>query len=196
MDVALRTPLPEQHFHGAHFYSDERVWCRIAADFIAEGLRRHEAIVAVVTPIHHVLILERLLALDRSVRDLADTQSFRLLDANETLRLFMRDTGPDAELFHRHVGGIIRAAAESRSPARVRACGEMVDLLCQEGRQEDAVRLEILWNELAATADLSLLCSYGTRSFHKRIVPTGVMVQHTHVLNEDGAAVAVPVATA
>jgi len=189
-------PVPDQHFHGVHFYSDERAWCRIAADFIADGLRRHEAIVAVVTPMHHVLILERLLALDRSVGDLLDTQSLQLLDADDTLGLFMGDTGPDAALFHRHVGGIIRAAAESRSPARVRACGEMVDLLCQQGRHEAAVRLEILWNELATTADLSLLCSYGTRSFHKQIVPTGIVVQHTHLLNEHGAAVAVPVATA
>ena len=189
-------PVPGQHFHGVHFYSDERAWCRIAADFIADGLRRHEAIVAVVTPTHHVLILERLLALDRSVGDLLHTQSLQLFDADDTLGLFMRDTGPDAELFHRHVGGIVRAAAESRSPARVRACGEMVDLLCQEGRHEDAVRLEMLWNELAASADLSLLCSYGTRSFHKQIVPTGVMVQHTHLLNEHGEVVAVPVARA
>ena len=189
-------PVPDEHFHGVHFYTDERAWCRIAADFIADGLRRHEATIAVVTPAHHVLILERLLTLDRSVRDLVDSQTLRLLDARDTLGLFMRDTGPDAKLFHQHVGGIIRAATESRSPARVRACGEMVDLLCQEGRQEDAVRLEMLWNELAATADLSLLCSYGTRSFHKQIVPTSVVVQHTHLLNEHGAAVAVPVATA
>jgi len=197
LDVALRTlPVPDQHFHGVHFYSDERAWCRIAADFIADGLRRHEAIVAIVTPAHHVLILERLLALDRSVPDLLDTQSLRLLDADDTLRLFMRETGPDAELFHRHVGGIVRAAAESRSPARVRACGEMVDLLCQQGRQADAIRLEMLWNELATTADLSLLCSYATHSFRKQIVPSGVVVQHTHLLNENGAAVDVPVATA
>jgi hypothetical protein len=72
----------------------------------------------------------------------------------------------------------------------------MVDLLCQQGRHEAAVRLEILWNELATTADLSLLCSYATHSFHKQIVPTGIVVQHTHLLNEHGAAVAVPVATA
>ena len=197
LDVALRTlPVPDQHFHGVHFYSDERAWCRIAADFIADGLRRHEAIVAIVTPAHHVRILERLLALDRSVPDLLDTQSLRLLDADDTLRLFMRETGPDAELFHRHVGGIVRAAAESRSPARVRACGEMVDLLCQQGRQADAIRLEMLWNELATTADLSLLCSYATHSFRKQIVPSGVVVQHTHLLNENGAAVDVPVATA
>lgn len=197
LDVAPPAlPVPDQHFHGVHFYDDERAWCRIAADFIADGLRRHEAIVAVVTPMHHVLILERLLALDRSVGDLLDTQSLQLLDASDTLRLFMRDTGPDAELFHRHVGAIVRRAAESRSPARVRACGEMVDLLCQEGRHEDALRLEILWNELATTEDLSLLCSYKRHSFHKQIVPTAVLVQHTHLLNENGAAVAVPVATA
>jgi len=190
------SPIPHEHFHGVHFYADERTWCRTVAEFLADGLRRHYAIVAIVTPLHHVMILEHLLALDLPLHDLLNTQALQLLDAEDTLALFMRDDGPDADLFHRHLLGIVRTAAESRSPARVRACGEMVDLLAQQGRHEHALRLEMLWNELAAGTDLSLLCGYALRSFHKQIVPTDVLVQHTHMLDADGEPRAVPVATA
>jgi hypothetical protein len=193
------SPIPSQHaehFHGVHFYTDERAWCRTVAEFLADGLRRHYALVAIVTPAHHVLILEHLLSLDVSLRDLLHTQALQLLDAGDTLGLFMRDDGPDADLFRRHMRAILQTAAESRSPARVRACGEMVDLLAQRGQREHAVRLEMLWNELAASADLSLLCGYNLRSFHKQIVPTDVLVQHTHMLDADGEPCSIPMATA
>ena len=188
--------IPHDHFHGVHFYTDDRAWCRTVAEFLADGLRRHYAIVAIVTPLHRALIVEHLQSLDLSVRGLLHTQALQLLDAEETLRLFMRDAGPDVGLFHHHLGAVVRTAAESRSPARVRACGEMVDLLAQQGQHEHALKLEMLWNELAATADLSLLCGYTLRSFHKQIVPTDVLVQHTHLLDADGEPGAIPVATA
>jgi hypothetical protein len=194
--VVPPTSISPARFHGVHFYNDERAWCRTVAEFLADGLRRHDAIVAIVTPPHHVLILEHLLSLDLPLRDLLKTQALQLLDAGDTLGLFMRDDGPDADLFHRHMGGIVRTAAESRSPARVRACGEMVDLLARQGRHAHAVRLEMLWNELAVNADLSLLCGYTLLSFHKQIVPTDVLVQHTHLLDADGEPGAIPVATA
>jgi hypothetical protein len=191
-----RTPIHHEHFHGVHFYTDERAWCRTVAEFLADGLRRHHAVVAIVTPLHHVLILEHLWSLDLPLQDLLNTQALQLLDAEDTLRLFMGEDGPDPDLFHRHVRQIVRTAAESRSPARVRACGEMVDFLAQQGRHEHAVRLEMLWNEVAAGAGLSLLCGYALRSFHKQIVPTDILVQHTHMMDADGEPGAIPVATA
>jgi hypothetical protein len=187
---------PHAHCHAVHFYGDDRAWCRTVAGFIADGVRHREAVIVVVTPLHRALILEQLLRLAVPVGELLRTQALRLLDASETLRLFMTASGPDGELFRRHVGGTIRATAEARSPGRVRAYGEMVDLLAQEGRLDHALRLEQLWNQVAASLDLSLLCGYAKRSFAKEIPPTDLLVQHTHLLDSTGEVSAVPVATA
>src|SRR5262249_9911455 len=43
---------------------------------------------------------------------------------------------------------------------RVRAFGEMVPLLWAEGRQDAALALEQLWNDLVARLPLSILCGY------------------------------------
>ena len=165
------------------------------ASFIAEGVRHREVVIAVV---HHstCLILEHLLTLGMPVGEMLETQALRLLDARDTLRLFMTGTGPDRELFQRHVVGAVRAAAEARSPARVRGYGEMVDLLTQEGRLDHALRLEELWNDVATILDLSLLCGYAKRSFQKQVPPSDILVQHTHLLDASGRMSAVPVPTA
>jgi len=184
------------HCHAVHFYADDHAWCRTVASFIADGVRRREAVVAVVTPLHRAFILEHLLTLGEPVAEMLSTQALRLLDAGDTLRLFMTDAGPDGELFRRHVIGTVRAAAEARSPARVRGYGEMVDLLTQRGHLDHAVQLEQLWNAAAMTLDLSLLCGYARRSFAKQIPPSDILVQHTHLLDADGRVSAVPVPTA
>jgi hypothetical protein len=184
------------HCHAVHFYTDDWAWCRTVAGFIEEGVRRREVVIAVVTPLHRTLIVEHLLNLGLPVAELLRTQAIRLFDASETLRLFVTESGPDSELFHRHIVGTVRATAEARSPARVRAYGEMVDLLTREGRVDQAVRLEQLWNDVAITLDLTLLCGYAKSSFAKQLPPSDILVQHTHLLDGDGTVSAVPVPTA
>jgi len=41
----------------------------------------------------------------------------------------------------------------------------MVALLWTQGKQEDALRLEELWNDLARTLPFSLLCAYPMAAF-------------------------------
>ena len=187
---------PHVHCHAVHFYADDRVWCRTVAAFIAEGVRQREVVVAIVTPLHRALILQHLLTIGVPVGEVLSTQGLQLLDASDTLRLFMTDAGPDSELFRRHVVGTVRAALESRSPSRVRGYGEMVDLLAQTGHVEHALRLEQLWNEVASALNLSLLCGYAKRSFPKELPPSDIVVQHTHLLDPYGRIGAVPVASA
>jgi hypothetical protein len=44
----------------------------------------------------------------------------------------------------------------------------MVDLLWRGGQAEAAIRLEVLWNELASTRTFSLLCGYAIGNFYKQ----------------------------
>jgi PAS domain S-box-containing protein len=56
------------------------------------------------------------------------------------------------------VGGLI-ARISSHGKRQVNAFGEMVALLCEQGRYEAAVRLQQLWNGLAELQEFSLLCA-------------------------------------
>ena len=89
------------------------------------------------------------------------------LDAAETLARFMPDGRIDPDAFHYVVGGLVREASQSgrakrsrSATGRIRAYGEMVDLLWDAGDVLGAIELEKLWNELAREYDFSLWCAY------------------------------------
>ena len=68
-------------------------------------------------------------------------------------------------------------------PARV--FGEMVDLLCHDGRPEVADELERLWNALAQTRRFSLLCGYRLDIFDPQTQSESmpdICREHSHVL--------------
>ena len=89
-----------------------------------------------------------------------------MLDTDEILSKFMGGSTPDWQLFRLHVGGLIARAGAGRARSkgaprrRVRAYGEMVDVLWRDGNADAAVRLEELWNELAEVHRFDLLCAY------------------------------------
>ena len=63
--------------------------------------------------------------------------------------------------------------------------GEMVDILWQQGNESGAIRLEILWNQLASTYDFALLCGYAVGHFYKETRDSRfdeVREQHTHIV--------------
>jgi hypothetical protein len=84
------------------------------------------------------------------------------------LGAFMVDGMPDPTLFRSTVGDMIERLCAGRIPCPMRAYGEMVDLLWQEGNSDGAIKLEILWNQLASPYDFALLCGYVFGHFHKR----------------------------
>ena len=56
------------------------------------------------------------------------------------------------------IGGLIRQAGTGGRP--VRAYGEMVALLWDDGLVNAAIQLEAMWNELGQAHPFSLLCGY------------------------------------
>jgi hypothetical protein len=105
------------------------------------------------------------------------------LEANETLALLFEDGELSATAFEHVVGGVIDRIAERFPERRIRAFGEMVDLLTARGEPDTAVALEGLWNTLAKTRRFSLLCGYRLDVFDRasqQMLPD-VCSSHTHV---------------
>jgi hypothetical protein len=170
------------HFHAVRFYENRESLARTVADFLSEGLSGNQPGLVIATPEHRDGILAELRNRGLDVDPLVDGNSLTLLDAAETLNQFMIDGTPDPALFRAAMIPVIDRLCENRKPCTVRAYGEMVDVLWKQGRTTAAVRLEILWNELAGSRDFSLLCGYAVGSFYKNTGMKEVCEQHSHVI--------------
>ena len=178
---------PHPHYHGVRFYEDDAALCRIVADFIGDGLAANQPAVVIATPPHVEVICAELKALSFDSMRLQDTHQLIVLDAEQTLATFMSDDGrPDRRAFRRQVGGVLTRAAAGRTKPIIRAYGEMVDWLWRSGKEEAAIQLEVLWNELAQTHAFSLLCGYSLGNFYKHGAYETICAEHTHVVSELG----------
>src|ERR1041385_3594095 len=107
--------------HIVQFYEKESFLSGVVADFLGGGLAEGRQAVVIATPSHRRAFADELTARGVDVDD-----RLLLLDAEETLALFMEDGQPDAHRFKAAVGGILEPEA--------RAYGEMADLLSRPGR--------------------------------------------------------------
>jgi MEDS: MEthanogen/methylotroph, DcmR Sensory domain len=174
------------HFHAVRFYQDEQSLYRIVADFIGDGVVAGEPAVVITTPLHGEMISRELEALACDVSRLQASGELLILDAEETLSTFMKDCVPDPVAFQSSVGGALDRATAGRPHASVRAYGGVVDCLWKVGQCDAAIRLEVLWNQLANTRAFSLLCGYCMGNFYKHGAYEHICDHHTHVLSAGG----------
>jgi hypothetical protein len=183
------------HYHGVSFYRDDASLCGLVTDFFREGLRHDSPLLMIGTPAHRYDVIARLGDAGIDVDHLQHKGDLRLLDAQATLALFMRDGLPDAAEFSNTLVPIMKELCGNRKGCTIRAFGEMVDVLWRSGLPAAAVRLEVLWNQLANSHDFKLLCGYSIGSFYKDAIPGTAYDQvrhlHTHVVaaGDDMAAV-------
>jgi hypothetical protein len=180
--MAVDEGLPKHH-HAVQFYgTDESLFVTVAG-FLAEGLLTGQPSIIIATPAHRAAIVEHLCArridCNQAIRD----GDLLLLDAEETLDLFMVADSPDADLFTDNVGRLIEQTLNGRTRVIMRAYGEMVDVLWKQGRSEAAIKLEILWNKLALRFKFALLCGYAMGSFYKQTQQMeAICAHHSHVV--------------
>jgi hypothetical protein len=151
------------------------------ATFLGDGIAAGQPLIVIAAPEHRQLIVHELLRrpfdLDRLIAD----GDFALLDAQATLDLFMVNGMPQPRAFREAMGGVIDRVLRNRDACVVRAYGEMVDVLWRAGMTDAAIRLEVLWNNLAADYPFSLLCGYSIGNFYKHSAAIrDVCACHTH----------------
>jgi hypothetical protein len=183
--------LPTAQHHSVRFYENDKSLARIVAQFLSDGLAAGNPGIVVATPVHRGAILKELVAKSLDVVQLQRSHDLVLLDAQETLAMFMTNGKPEAEAFKSSMCEVIRRACRGRPDCTVRIYGEMVDVLWKNGQQEAAIRLEMFWNQLANTQAFSLLCGYAMGQFYKDANFQEVCRHHTHVVSADGALSAV-----
>src|SRR5262249_43376047 len=133
--------------------------------FLGEGLRAGAPVIVIATKVHRDLVTRQLREQGLDVQEAVDRGCLVLLDARETLDGFMVDGMPDEALFSERAGRVVETTRRALRQGRLRAYGEMVDVLYREGNPRAALALEMCWNRLAERHSFSLLCTYSMGTF-------------------------------
>ena len=186
MNHAAKPERTSGHFHAVRFYENRASLCRIVARFLGEGIVSGQPTLVIATPEHRDAIVQELHGCHFDIDEVRAAGDLILIDAREALSAFMVEGQPDAARFTELAAKVFTRACRGRTGCTIRAYGEMVDLLWKDGLTVAAVRLEMLWNQLAMTHDFSLLCGYAMGSFYKDAGVADICDQHSHVLSADG----------
>jgi DNA-binding NarL/FixJ family response regulator len=155
--------------HAVEFYSDETSFLVGFARFIEAALNAGNAVIVVVTKPHLNNLFQRLQAQGLNIGDAIERGSYIPLDVADTLPTFMVNDLPDPVRFLKVAGDLVAAAAKAAKGEhpRVAACGECAPTLWAQGKADAAVQLEHLWDDMARTSNMDILCGYVLNSFQR-----------------------------
>lgn len=177
--------------HEALLYDDDDVLSDSVAEFLYDGFRLGDPLVVLCTRERREALVKRLAARGLDWQDARRARKIQWMDARTALESIMIGRVPDAARFRSYIGGMIQAAESMGELAhpdrtgnggangngsidgnggaelRIRAYGELVDLLWRDGDVQGALLIEDLWNDLAGSYTLSLLCAYSRGNLYR-----------------------------
>ena len=149
------------HRHDLLFCSSDAVLVGAFSRFIAGVLSEGNVVIALVTEAHDISLTRRL----QASPDLASAIGERRyipVNINDLLVKVMVDGWPDPTRFQDTIGELVIEAARratGRHP-RVAAVGECSPTVWVDGYLEAAIQLEHLWDEMAKSRQMDILCAY------------------------------------
>ena len=146
--------------HVVQFYGRDQELAERVTGYLLGALDGGGAAVVIATPEHRREFETRLGQAGVDLAAARDDGSYLALDAAQTLSELMAANQLDSAAFERVIGTVIAAPCAAGRP--VRAFGEMVALLWDDGLVSAAVRLEAMWEELGGKHPFSLFCGYRT----------------------------------
>jgi DcmR-like sensory protein len=163
---------------------DEGVLARNVSRYLCEGLARGAGLIVIASRNHACAFTSQMGSDGADPIGAIRDGRFLILDAAETLHRFMINDTPDWDRFESVIGGAIAGLQAHTSSPNIRAYGEMVALLWQDGKRDAALRLEEFWNRLLARSRVALFCSYPIDLFGTAdgVGVEDVISAHTHVV--------------
>jgi CheY-like chemotaxis protein len=152
--------------HEVQFYSDDSRFLDGFTGFLGAALKAGNPAVFIGTETHRNTLLERLHAQSPDIRTAIRQGRYVPLDAVEFLSNFMVNDMPDPGWFLKVVDDSIVAARKGADGKhlQIAACGECAYILWAQGKADAAIRLEELWNQIARTYEVDILCGYPLES--------------------------------
>jgi DNA-binding NarL/FixJ family response regulator len=152
--------------HEVQFHLDDASLLLGFTRFIKAALLAENAVLVIVTESHQNSLLQRLQEHGVDLATAIEQGRYLSLDVADVLSTFMVNDLPDPVRFQKIAGNLVAAAAKAAKgqPPRIAACGECAPTLWVQGRAEAAVQVEQLWDGIAKTCDIDILCGYVLKS--------------------------------
>jgi two-component system sensor histidine kinase VicK len=169
--------------HSVQFYTEDSFLLDGLDRFIGAAIAAGDAAVVIATKEHRERLARRLKERGLDLTLVAKEGRYLSLDAANALAQLTVNGWPNAALFSRVMGDIIRRLAlAAGGDHRIVAFGEMVALLWAEGKPDAAIRLEQLWNELGQTHSFHLLCAYPLNFFKDEEPLRKICAEHSQFI--------------
>ncbi|MCW5982017.1 MAG: PAS domain S-box protein [Bryobacteraceae bacterium] len=175
------------HQHLVQFYeADRQALARNVGQYLADGLKRGEGLLLLATPDHSRIFFRAIKSAGANPRAALRSGRLVMQDAGQTLERILIDGRPDRERFQSVIGAAARTLKSRAGCAGLRAYGELVALLWEQGQRSAALALEELWNELLRSVGFQLFCAYPVdvfgKAFHSDAVDS-VLCAHTRLVS-------------
>ncbi|HEY9098468.1 MAG TPA: MEDS domain-containing protein [Thiobacillus sp.] len=169
--------------HSVQLYADSQSFLDALEGFASGGLRAGESVIVIATEMHRRALDRKLTRRGYDLEQAKLDNRYIAVDAVATMNQFMVDGRVDSEKFNACVMDLFsRVCGNGR---RVRAFGEMVAILWEQGDHAATIQLESLWNDFCTRVGLCLFCAYPRSGFtdanqdsmqticahHSRVIP-------------------------
>jgi DNA-binding NarL/FixJ family response regulator len=153
---------PVSRWHECHFHLNEESLLAGFTGFIETALAAGKVAIAITSKSHREGLLRRLRLSGMEISAAIEHGRYIALDVEEIFPHFMVHDLPDPVRFFKAAHECITRASGTASgqPLRVAACGEGTSMLWTQGKANAAVQLERLWDDIARTYDMEILCGY------------------------------------
>ncbi|MCE3225491.1 MAG: hypothetical protein K0S32_42 [Bacteroidetes bacterium] len=164
--------------HLVQIYDNDVVFLNSLEGFAGSGFLNNESVIIIATEAHLKALDERLTNQGFDLELYRSTDQYIALNAHETLAKFMKEGWPNDILFVECVGKLIDKGR--RNNRKVRAFGEMVAILWEQGNKAATVRLENLWTQFCGSEGFSLFCAYPKTGFTQDAATSIQHICETH----------------
>ena len=182
-DRVVAHPAPGDHI--VQLYQDRDFLNCAVCRFVGAGLANGEGVLLFSTLTNWNAIRPRLDAEGVDVHAAQQRGQLTVFNADELLSRFMRGGMPDPPTFKGVLGDIIGQAHAGGSYQKLRAWGEMVNVLWERGDVDASMNLEDLFDQLNKIVDIVMFCSFLMDNFngdvHEAMLPR-LGMNHSHLI--------------
>jgi len=149
--------------HLVQVYENEKVFLDTLEGFTGTGFLANDSVVIIATAKHLDALNARLRSQGFDLNALTAADQYIPIDAEDLLSILLVDGWIDEGIFHSFITDIVNRAKQRNG--KVRAFGEMVAVLWEQGHCGATVQLENLWNQLHGKDQFTLFCAYPKTGF-------------------------------
>jgi signal transduction histidine kinase len=157
--------LSNGQLHAVQFYDSPQFLYAAVANFVGAGLCLGQPALIVARPENHKGFKDALDVSGIDVEAVLRSGDLVLCDAHEMLASFMRGSQIDEQRLAEQLTAAVQHMLRGRAVV-IRAFGEMVDILVQDGNEAAAVQLESAWNQVSQDFECEVLCGYSIKNFY------------------------------